>query len=77
MSQSKKMSLLEQACNVGSGFMLSLGIWMLVIQPFWGVDMPMSDSLQVTAVFTVASIARGYVWRRLFNKHTNQRERSQ
>jgi len=68
MSQTKRMSLFEQFCNVGSGFVLSLLIWVLVVKPVWDIDVSYSDNLAITVIFTFASIARGYVWRRLFNR---------
>lgn len=69
MGQSRRMSLIEQICNVGSGFIVSLMIWICVIQPVWGIQMTMGSNLQIMAIFTLASIARGYVWRRLFNSN--------
>ncbi len=67
MSQTRCHSLLEQLLNVGSGFLLSLAVWTWVIVPVWHLPVHTVENLQITAVFTVLSIARGYVWRRVFN----------
>lgn len=72
MSQSRRHSLLEQLLNVGSGFLISLAVWTWIIVPVWHLPVHPAENLQITAVFTVMSIARGYVWRRLFN-HLNHR----
>jgi len=68
MSQTRAKSLVEQALNTASGFFISLAVWSLVIKPLWDIDVHMGDNLAITAIFTVMSIARGYVWRRLFNR---------
>lgn len=68
--QTKRHSLLEQVLNVGSGFVLSSLVWQFVIIKWWDIHTSFSENLQITSVFTVVSVARGYVWRRLFNKLT-------
>ena len=65
--QSKKSSLVEQCLNVGSGYIVSLFVWCWIVQPVWGFDATLQESLHVNALFTVISIARGYIWRRVFN----------
>lgn len=68
MSQSRTMSAVEQLLNVGSGFVISLVFWTYVVVPVWQLPVKMVENLEITAAFTVLSVARGYVWRRLFNK---------
>lgn len=68
--QTKRHSLLEQVLNVGSGFVLSSLVWQFVIIRWWDIHTSFGENLQITSVFTIVSIARGYVWRRLFNKLT-------
>jgi len=76
--QTKRHSLLEQVLNVGSGFVLSSLVWQFVIIKWWDIHTSFSENLQITSVFTIVSIVRGYVWRRLFNKLTvKQHERAQ
>lgn len=64
--QSRRMSLIEQFANIGSGFVISSLMWHFVVQPFWNVETSIAENLQITTLFTVVSIARGYAWRRLF-----------
>ena len=67
--QSRKHSLFEQCCNVGSGFIISLIYWQLAIVPqIDGRDMTMTLNLIVTLQFTIISVTRGYLWRRFFNR---------
>lgn len=63
--QSKKMSMLETICNVGSGFIIA---WLVTIyllpfmfQAFLGWE------FWVTVLYTVISLGRTYIWRRFFN----------
>lgn len=66
--QSRLSSFIEQLLNVGSGFIVSLLFWIFVVIPVWDLQVDHVDNLAITACFTVLSIIRGYVWRRLFNK---------
>lgn len=68
--QSRTASLIEQILNVGSGFVISLIVWMYVVVPIWGFDVSMTENLTITIIFTVVSIIRGYMWRRWFNHRT-------
>lgn len=67
MSQSRKMSAIEQICNVGSGWFLSFLLWSFVVAPIWGMKVTTTDNLGITAIFTIVSVIRGYIWRRAFN----------
>lgn len=66
--QSRAASALEAVLNVGSGFVLALLLWQLVVAPLWGYEVTMLDNLGITTIFTVASVVRSYVWRRYFNR---------
>jgi len=65
MSQSKRGSMVETLTSTGTGYLVSLVI-LHVIHP--------SDSLVqdagIVTIFTVASVLRGYIIRRIFNKGT-------
>jgi hypothetical protein len=65
--QTKLESAIEQVINVGSGFLLSLFLWQCVIAPLYGIPVTLASNLGITTLFTVVSVARGYVWRRFFN----------
>jgi len=71
MKQTKTISLIEAALNIGSGFLLSLIVWHIVAY-MYGIPMPILLNLQITAIFTVVSLARSYVWRRIFTAHLDQ-----
>lgn len=66
MSQSRKMSLIEQLVSVAIGFAVSLFI-QLTLLPAMGVKTTYGQDFIIVAVFTVASIIRGYIVRRGFN----------
>lgn len=66
--QTKKQSLIESLLNTFSVFVLSMIITMIVL-PFYNTDeLTWLHSFQITVIFTVVSILRNYIWRRLFNK---------
>lgn len=67
-SQSRKESLLEATLNTLSGFVLSYLVWMLVAAPLFNIPVNHHDTFWITCLFTVVSVGRSYVWRRLFNK---------
>lgn len=69
MTQSRVDSAMEAVTNTAIGFGISLLTWTVVA---WGYGIPMtwSTNLSITAIFTVVSIARQYVLRRLFNSRS-------
>ena len=66
MSQSRRGSMLEAGANVAIGYGVAVAA-QVVIFPWFGVNIPLSDNLLIGAAFTVVSLARGYAIRRLFN----------
>jgi hypothetical protein len=68
--QTRLESLIEQALNVGSGFIVSSLVWEFIVKPVWHFNTDIVQNLQITALFTVISILRGYLWRRTFNKRS-------
>jgi uncharacterized protein YacL len=67
--QTKKKSLKESIINTSVGFVLSF-IIQLIIYPLFDIPVSFSQNVWITIIFTVVSILRGYVVRRLFNKKT-------
>lgn len=65
MKQSKLMSLVETVLSTVIGFGVALTTQILVF-PLFGFNPPISHNLLIGAIFTVASIARGFLVRRLF-----------
>lgn len=73
--QSRLQSLIEQLFNIGSGFLISLLVWEYVVKPVWHLQTSFAENLHITCLFTVVSIARSYVWRRLFNRLNNKNKK--
>lgn len=64
--QTRKKSLLESFLNVLIGYGIAL-LAQLAIFPLFGIYVTLHDNLLIGAAFTVVSIARSYLLRRLFN----------
>jgi uncharacterized membrane protein len=67
MSQTRTASFTEVCLNTASGFIVAYLLWM-VVGPLMGYAVSHRDNFIITSIFTVASIARSYVWRRMFNR---------
>jgi len=65
VKQSRAMSLVEAAVNVAAGYVVALAA-QLVVFPLFDVAVSFSDNLIIGAIFTVVSLVRSYVLRRLF-----------
>lgn len=65
MKQSRLMSLVESVVNVAIGYGLAVGTQIIVF-PWFGLPARIGDALAIGAIFTVVSIARSYVLRRVF-----------
>ena len=65
MKQSKLMSWVETCLNTGIGFAIAMTAQILVF-PLFGFNPPLSTNFYIALIFTVISIVRGYVMRRLF-----------
>ena len=65
--QTRLSSLIEAVINVAIGFVVSVALtaWLL---PAYGHHVTLAENLQITGVFTVASIVRAYAVRRWFNQ---------
>lgn len=66
MTQSKKQSITEACLNTATGFIFSMIIWRFLVAPMYGLPVDIETNLCITLIFTIASITRNYVWRRLF-----------
>ena len=69
--QRRSTSAVEVFCNVASGFVLAMLTWELIIEPVFGIEKDLASNFGITAIFTAVSLARGYAWRRLFNRIGN------
>jgi hypothetical protein len=67
VSQSRLSSLTETLIGIAIGFAVSVVITAIIL-PAYGHPVSLSQNFQITAIYTVASIARGYLVRRAFNR---------
>ncbi len=65
MTQTRRMSLVETLAGVAIGFVVSM-LLAMIIYPVFGHAFTFGQNAAITAIFTVASIVRGYAVRRLF-----------
>lgn len=70
--QTQLASFIEACMNTASGFIISLLFWTFVVVPVWHLPVTHTQNLIITGWFTILSVARSYVWRRLFNKQWPQ-----
>lgn len=67
--QTRLESAIESFLNIGSGFFISLAVWVYIVGPLFKIETTGTDNLAITSIFTITSIIRSYVWRRLFNRY--------
>jgi uncharacterized membrane-anchored protein len=65
--QTRLQSFIESFINVAIGYGVAL-ISQILVFPLFGINIPMESNLLIGAIFTVISIARSYLVRRLFNR---------
>lgn len=66
MAQSRKMSMVESLANVAIGYGIAVAA-QIAIFPVFDIHVPLQSNLLIGAFFTVVSLVRSYVLRRLFN----------
>lgn len=64
--QTRLMSLIESVANIVVGYGVAV-ITQLLVFPLFGLAASLSDNLVIGLIFTIASLARSYALRRLFN----------
>lgn len=67
MSQSRTMSAIESVANVAVGYGIAVAAQAAVF-PLFGIHATAADHLAIGAIFTVVSLARSYLLRRIFNR---------
>jgi hypothetical protein len=65
--QTRLHSFLEATANILIGSLISLLVQRLVF-PLYGIQITLSQDIQIVAIFTVVSIVRSYILRRVFNR---------
>ena len=73
MSQSRRHSLAEIVTSTAIGFLVSMALTAVVF-PAFGYPVSVSHNAAITAIFTLASVVRGYALRRLFNAWHQQKD---
>jgi uncharacterized membrane protein YraQ (UPF0718 family) len=68
--QSKTDSFLEAVSNVAVGFFISLAVMEFIIEPLFQLGTSAGTNIVITCIFTVTSIIRAYLLRRIFNERT-------
>lgn len=69
MRQARIDSLMEAVTNTAIGFVVSLATQLVLVR-LYHVPISLSTSMQFVGWFTVVSVARQYVLRRLFDGRT-------
>lgn len=69
MAQTVKQSWLEIGVNTIVGFILSVGIQM-IIYPLMGIPVTMGENISITLIFMAVGITRSFLIRRVFNRWT-------
>lgn len=64
--QSRRASLAEAAVNIAIGYVVAIAAQCLIF-PLFGIHVGLAENLGIGAAFTVVSLVRSYVLRRLFN----------
>ena len=63
--QSHRMSLVEAIANVCIGYGVAV-LTQVAVFPLFGIDANLQDNLAIGGAFTIVSIARSYILRRVF-----------
>ena len=66
-AQTKQQSIIESVSGTVIGLVFSF-IIQLIVYPILDIPVSVNQSLLLTSIFTIASVARSYFVRRLFNK---------
>lgn len=64
--QARSLSAIEAVTSTAAGFLVSLVLTFTVL-PAFGYAVTAVDAWGITAIYTAASVVRGYIVRRLFN----------
>jgi hypothetical protein len=69
--QLKRHSLLESVVNVAVGYGVAL-LSQILVFPVFNIRVSLKQNIYIGLIFTVISIIRSYLLRRLFNKLTDK-----
>lgn len=66
--QTRSQSAIESVANVAIGIAVAL-LTQLIVFPLYGLEVQLSDNLQISGWFTLVSLLRSYCVRRFFNRN--------
>lgn len=72
MNQSRRMSLVEASTNTAVGYLLAV-VAQLAVFPLFHLPARLNNALAIGAIFTLISIVRSYLLRRLFERSRHVR----
>ena len=67
IGQTKRHSVYESCFNILIGYGVAI-LSQIIIYPFYGIHVPIQTNISIGAWFTIISLVRSYILRRLFNK---------
>lgn len=68
--QHRADSFMEAVVNQTVGFIIAMATYVFIINPLFDLQSSAAESFWITSIFTVISVIRGYVIRRLFDGKT-------
>jgi len=74
MKQSRRMSVVESLANVAVGYAIAV-LTQIAVFPIFGLRVSLADNLIIGLVFTIVSIVRSFVLRRVFEEVRVRAER--
>lgn len=73
MTQSKSMSLVESVTNIIVGYFVAVATQALVF-PLFNIHINMHEQFQMGIIFSIVSVARSYILRRIFNSFKHNKK---
>ena len=73
MTQSRLQSLIESMTSTAIGYAVAV-LSQLVIFPWFGIKVALTDNLLIAGYFTLISVIRSYLVRRWFNRKGERHE---
>jgi uncharacterized membrane protein YagU involved in acid resistance len=70
VTQSRLWSLIEAWTNTLVGYLINVGIGVVVF-PLFGATFTLAQNFSIGLIFVAVSVVRGYLIRRLFNRALN------
>ena len=67
--QSRRSSFAECVISTAFGFVVSMIAYAYIL-PLYDIHISMFQNVQIVAIFTIISIIRQYIFRRIFNNFT-------